>query len=156
MDRRSDTVESSPLMVGSLRMGESDASKSVLSADGESGKSSRWRRLMSDRKFVALPCRLSRGIFSSERGFELTLANGELYSSLAPSHFCWNSQGKLLVEGEAEDKPIEGYVAGRVIEELDGDQVAVEVPDGEVLAVRKHQVRPRPTPIYPPGAGKPA
>jgi hypothetical protein len=111
---------------------------------------------MSDRRFVALPCRLSRGIFSSERGFELHLANGELYSSLAPRHFCWNGSGKLLEEGEAEKETIDGFVAGRVVRELEGDQVAVEVPDGEVLAVRKHQVRPRPTPIYPPGASKTA
>jgi hypothetical protein len=110
---------------------------------------------MSERVLVALPARLSKGIFSSERVFEVKLANGKSYISVAPRHFCWNAEGQLLGETEAEDKEIPGFIAARVVEELDDSQWAVEVPDGEVLAVKKADMRPRPTRITPPRASNP-
>jgi hypothetical protein len=105
---------------------------------------------MSKTTAVALKCNLSKGIFSTERIFEMRLANGETFTGLSPVHFCWNDKGDLLRPGEGEGEAIPGFIAARVVEELEGDQVAVEVPSGDVLAVRKAQIRERPTPITPP------
>jgi hypothetical protein len=106
---------------------------------------------MEYNQFVAVRCKLSRGLFSSERAFEVTLANGEKYSGPAPIHFCWNDTGKPLDQNEAIDEEIDGWVAARRLrQQLPGDQVAVEVPDGEAVAVRRSQVRDAWTEILPP------
>jgi len=102
-----------------------------------------------DRSLIALPCKLSPGIFSGERVFEVRLANGETYTSVAPRFFCWNGSGVLVGETEPE-READGMVAAHLIEDLEGGQVAVEVPDGEVIAVDQAQVTRRPTPIVPP------
>jgi hypothetical protein len=108
-----------------------------------------WK--MAQNQFVAVRCKLSRGIFSIERAFEVTLANGEKYSGPAPIHFCWNDEGKPLSKGEATDREIDGWVAARPLRrQLPDDQVAVEVPDGEALAVRQSQIRDAWTEILPP------
>lgn len=98
---------------------------------------------------VALPCKLSPGAFSGERVIDIELANGQIYTSVAPRHFCWNASGKLVGEREPSTE-VDGMVAARVIDELDENQFAVEIPDGEVIAVDRGLVRDRPTPITPP------
>jgi hypothetical protein len=104
---------------------------------------------MSERQLVAIPCRLSLGGFSGERIFEVVLANGEKYRGAAPRHFCWDDQGNLVGAREpASEGP--GWVAARVVDQLDDGQVLVEVPDEEVIAVEGANVRDRPTPIRPP------
>lgn len=107
--------------------------------------------MLVEQALIALPCKLSPGIVSGERIFEVKLANGQTYTGVAPRHFCWNAQGQLVGEKEPSGE-VEGMVAARVIEELDDNQVAVEVPDGEVIAVDKDQARPRPTPVRPPSS----
>jgi hypothetical protein len=107
---------------------------------------------MAERILVAVPCRFSKGFFSSERVFEVTLANGETYVGVTPRHYCWNRSNKLLGKSEAQEEEVSGLLAARVVEELDGGQVAVVVPDGKVLAVKKRQIKARPTPINPPRA----
>jgi hypothetical protein len=106
---------------------------------------------MGQNQFRAVRCKLSRGIFSSERAFEITLANGETYSGPAPIHFCWNDAGQPLTLTEAIDEEIDGWVAARPLkQQLPGDQVAVAIPEGESLAVRTSQVRDAWTDIVPP------
>jgi hypothetical protein len=106
---------------------------------------------MPQRQFVAVRCKFSRGLFSSERAFEVMLANGERYSGPAPLHFCWNDEGKPLDKSDAIDREIDGWVAARRLKrQLPDDQVGVEVPDGEALAVRQSQVREAWTDIVPP------
>jgi hypothetical protein len=105
---------------------------------------------VADRSLVALPCELSMGSFSGERFFDVTLANGETYHGFAPRFFCWNASGKL-VEGSEPETQSPGMVAAKVIQWLD-DQVQVEVPDGQVIAVDRNMVKSRPTPILPPGS----
>lgn len=100
-------------------------------------------------RFCALPSKIAPGMFSSERIFRLTLADGSLYRGLAPRHFCWNADGKTLTETEPANET-DGFIAGRVVEEIDDTQVAVEVPTGEVIAVDRPLVRSRPTEIRPP------
>jgi hypothetical protein len=101
-----------------------------------------------DRQLVALTCKVSPGAFSGERIFKVTLANSEPYEGLAPRQFCWNGQNRLVAENEPQAE-INGMVAARVIDSVD-DQMIVEVPDGEIIAVDKTNVKPRPTSIKPP------
>lgn len=102
-----------------------------------------------DRTLVAIPCKLSPGAFSGERIFEVKLANGETYSSLAPRQFCWTSAGKIVSEKEPT-ATTDGMIAARIVASVEGDQLQVEVPDGEVIAVDKSIVQSRPTVIAPP------
>jgi hypothetical protein len=103
-----------------------------------------------DKTLVALPCVLMLGAFPSERVFEVEMANGKNHSGLAPRYFCWNEHHELIGPDDSQGQA-NGMVAAKLIEQLEGDQFAVEVPDGEVIAVNKDQIHKRPTPIVPPG-----
>lgn len=105
---------------------------------------------MPDRTLVALPCELSPGMVSGERVFVVTLANGKSYSGIAPRFFCWTADGRLVGRDEPK-KEVDGLIAARVVDdELEGNQIVVEVPDGVVIAVDQGLVKPRPTEIRPP------
>lgn len=106
-----------------------------------------------DRQLVALKCKISPGGFSGERIFEVVLADGQEYQSLTPRQFCWNSQGNLVAADEPNIE-VEGMVAARIIDYIDEDQLIVEVPDGETIAVDKSDVEKRPTNIKPPTESK--
>ena len=100
---------------------------------------------------VAVKCKLHQGIFPSECYFEITLANGEMHKGIAPRHFCWNSLARIIEE-EEDPNGADGYVAAKLLSSnLPQDFLAVEVPDGEVVAVRRDLVVRRPTKITPPG-----
>jgi len=98
---------------------------------------------------VAVPCELSPGMFPGERVVGVQLANGDTYQTFVPSDFCWNAAGQLVGENEPSTAA-PGMVAAHLIDDRDDHQTAVEIPDGEVIAVKKSQVKPRPTPIVPP------
>jgi hypothetical protein len=102
-------------------------------------------------RLVALKCKIAPGGFSGERIFEVTLADGESYRSLAPRQFCWNSNKQLVAENEPSLE-VEGMVAARVVDSVEDDhnQVIVEVPDGEIIAVDTATVEQRPSSIQPP------
>jgi len=103
------------------------------------------------RRLVAVKCKLFQGIFPSERYFEVVMANGEKHRGVSPRHFCWNSQGFLVQEEEPTDG-VAGFIAAKLIVfDLPKGLLAVEVPDGEVLATSKEIVTERPTEIFPPG-----
>lgn len=97
---------------------------------------------------VAIKARIEQSGFSGERIFEVKLANGKPYRGLAPHQFCWDSRNNQIQEFDEEDN-IEGLVAARVIDVIDHDQLIVEIPNGEVIAVDKQDVTKRPTSITP-------
>ncbi|HKI38479.1 MAG TPA: hypothetical protein VKA46_41910 [Gemmataceae bacterium] len=101
-----------------------------------------------DRRLVALDCQLAPGAFSGERIFEVELADGSKYRSLAPRQFCWVN-GKLVGVTEPATETA-GLVAAKVVDQTEDGQVIVEVPDGEVIAVDAARVKDRPTEIRPP------
>jgi hypothetical protein len=103
---------------------------------------------MARQRFIAVECILARGVFSTDRTFKVKMANGETYSGLAPDHYCWNAQGQIVSQGEPSGEAL-GKVAARIVDadDVPEGQVAVEVPDGTVLAVRPHQIGPRPTEV---------
>lgn len=107
-----------------------------------------------DRQLVALTCKIAPGGFSGERVFEVKLANGDSYRSLAPRQFCWNSQGDLVAEDEPNTE-VDGMIAARIVDSIDDNQVILEVPDGEIIAVDRSDVKERPTSIKPPAESKP-
>src|SRR5262245_16095940 len=102
-----------------------------------------WRQHhMATGQFVAVRCKFSKGLFYCGRAVEVTLADGNTHSGPAPLHYCLNDAGQPLNRGEAIDEEIDGWVAARRLDRpLQGDQVGVEVPDGEAIAVRKSQLR---------------
>jgi hypothetical protein len=102
----------------------------------------------SERLFMAVKCQIAPASFSGERVFTIKLANEQPYTSLAPRHFFWNSSRHIVSVNEPNEK-VEGYVAARVVEELDENQFLVEVPDGEIVAIDKSDLVGRPTPIQP-------
>ncbi len=104
---------------------------------------------MASRKLAAVACKLYPGVFSSERTFEVRLADGEPYHGVSPRHFCWTSEGHIVAEDEDTDD-VPGKVAVKLLDDIDAQQVAVEVPDGAVLAVPRGAVSDRPTEIRPP------
>lgn len=101
------------------------------------------------KKSIAIACKLMPGMFNSERVFEVKMANGEYYRGVAPAHFCWDENDQLLGEDAV---PIEetGKVAARIVDQLDEGLLAVEVPDGEVIAINENKALERPTKITPP------
>jgi hypothetical protein len=98
---------------------------------------------------VALNSKIAPGGFSGERIFVVKLANGEEYRGLAPYQFCWNSQGRLVDEFEPNSE-VDGNVAARIVDYIDNEQVIVEVPDGQNIAVMQQTVIERPSNIIPP------
>jgi hypothetical protein len=101
-----------------------------------------------ERQFMAVRCQIAPGGFSGERIFIVQLADGSSYKSLAPRRFCWNGS-KQIVENNEPTTTISGFVAARIIENLDDNQSLIEVPDGEIIAIDKESLVERPTPIQP-------
>jgi len=100
-------------------------------------------------RLVALPCTWAKGGFSGERVFTISLANGEPYESVAPRDFFWNASGQLIGDSQPDVRQ-KGMIAARVIDQLEDDQVLVEIPDGEVIAVAGDLIKERPSQINPP------
>jgi hypothetical protein len=103
---------------------------------------------MANRRFAAVECTLAPGVFACERFFKVKMANGEDYYGIAQDLYCWNEQGQIVGSREPVGQA-PGKVAARIVdvEDLPEGQVAIEVPDGKVIAVGKHQIGPRPTEI---------
>lgn len=97
-----------------------------------------------NQRLVSIKSKLTPGGFSGERIFQVDLANGDSYQSLAPRQFCWNNEGNLVAENEPTTE-INGLIAAKIIDFVDDDQILVEVPDGEIIAVDKDNVQARPT-----------
>ena len=95
-------------------------------------------------KKLALPCTIAMGAFSSERVFTITLANGDTYQSAASFLHFWDAKANRLNRTEpGAGNRINGLVAARLVKQ-DGDDLAVEVPDGEVVMVSTKSAVRRP------------
>src|SRR5581483_7662875 len=113
--------------------------KKTFDSDHRQGGQRRRIMAIANRKFIALPCKLTRGGFSGERVFEVLLADGTSYLGVAPRQFCWNDRGQLVAENEPT-AGASGMVAARVVDQTDDGQVFVEVPDGVVVVVDQRTV----------------
>lgn len=105
---------------------------------------------MPTAKPIALRCKISRGGFSGECMFRLTLPDGHVYTSAAPRHYCYTSSGRTLRPDQPPPgQTIEGKVAARLLRYEGDDQALVSVPDGEVLVVPVDQISERPQGVPP-------
>lgn len=109
---------------------------------------------MPSPELVAIPAKVAPGMLPSERFFVVKLADGTEHRGLAPRYFFWNAKRELVGENEPTQET-DGMVAARVLQRHNG-YVTVEVPDGELIAVKSADVLPRPTEIQPPGYSGPA
>jgi hypothetical protein len=99
---------------------------------------------MSNAKFKAIRCIISRGGFSDERLFRID-AGGMKYEGVASRQHMWSREGVPLADGEPPiGENIEGLVAARIIKIEDG-RALVSVPDGEVITISTDQLVDRPT-----------
>lgn len=92
---------------------------------------------------VLLACRISRGGFSGERVFRLSLADGTEHVGVAPVGYFFHrgDRPKPIEPNEPPHKgqPIEGLIAGRIVVN-GGDTALVAVPDGETIEVKLDRI----------------
>ena len=102
---------------------------------------------MSHERLIAIPCKISGGIVSDERGFEITLSNGESHSGVAPVHYFWNEAGARLGHEEPNgSEEIQGKIAARILSQGSHD-ILVSIPDGSVVKVDTQSFSKRPTEV---------
>jgi hypothetical protein len=102
---------------------------------------------MSHSRLIAVPCRISPGVVSDERAFEIRLEDGTSYAGVAPSYYFWNEHGERLTDDEPSgDAELSGQIAGRVIDRQNGTAF-VSIPDGSVIQVTSGSIAHRPTEV---------
>jgi hypothetical protein len=86
---------------------------------------------------VALACRITSGVFSSEMVFEIRLADGTVHQGVASRRYFFTTAGKPMAAHEPiGDQEVEGLVLAQVLQKH-GDRVLVSIPDGEVVTVEE-------------------
>jgi hypothetical protein len=97
---------------------------------------------MHRNSLVALRCRITRGGFSSERVFRLTLADGAEHVGAAPvDYFFTEAKAPLPKDQPAERATsIPGYLAARVLSNGPQEAFLVSLPSGDVLRVNASEV----------------
>jgi hypothetical protein len=100
---------------------------------------------MIPNRLAAIPCKISRGVVSTERAFEVARIDGSTHDSFAPVFYFWNDKGEPLEENEpaGSDETIAGSIAARVIERHNGAAM-VSIPDGCLVEVKSDSVTKRP------------
>ncbi len=102
---------------------------------------------MPNGKEIALRCRISPGGFSGERIADVPLGEGGNRRVLAPRQYCWAPDGRpLRPEEPAPHTAMDGLIAARLLETIQGERAIVTTPDGEVFVVSKSIISPRPDP----------
>jgi hypothetical protein len=82
-----------------------------------------------------VPCQIERGAFSSERVFEITLADGST-AGLANVRYLRNeSQQPLDADSPAPGEKIRGFVQCHVIQRAADGTATIEVPSTDMLHV---------------------
>jgi hypothetical protein len=100
---------------------------------------------MKSGSLVAIKCTISRGGFSSERIFQITLTSGVDHVGAAPvEYFLGLDLQRLAPSDPARGADIEGFVTGRLSENEDGNCL-VSVPSGDVLSVPESDIQTHPT-----------
>jgi len=93
---------------------------------------------------VTVPCRVSKGIFSTELMVCVELPGNNEYVGLVPRLYCWNKDfQKFMSDQPQSDKVEEGYVGAQILRRQNGE-VLVQFPDGDVAVVQTSQTQPYP------------
>jgi hypothetical protein len=94
---------------------------------------------------ISLLCKISRGGFTDERVFRVSLTDGDTYVGACPRQYCFTRKGAPLKRDEPErGKQVDGLVLARHVREDDEKSALVSVPDGEVLLVGTEQIQKDP------------
>jgi hypothetical protein len=95
-------------------------------------------------KLVAIRCKISRGGFSGERVFHISMGATN-HSGIGSRLHMWNRDGIPIGEGEPPiGEEMNGLVAARVLQ-IKGDIATVTVPDGEVIDISVAELSDRPS-----------
>ncbi len=91
---------------------------------------------------VALACRITSGVFSSELVFEIRLADGTVHQGVASRRYFFTKEGKAIAVHEpVGDQEVDGLVLAQVLRKQ-GDNILVSIPDGEVVTVDEDLISP--------------
>jgi hypothetical protein len=102
---------------------------------------------MRQTQLMAIPCKVSQGVVSDERAFEVALSGGTAHSGVAPVYYFWNQDGEPLKANEPPgDQEIRGKIAARLLERQNGTAL-VAIPDGAVVQVQASSITARPTEV---------
>jgi hypothetical protein len=102
---------------------------------------------MRQTQLIAIPCKISQGVVSDERAFEVALSGGTSHSGVAPVYYFWNQDGEPLKADEPPgDQEIRGKIAARLLERQNGTAL-VSIPDGAVVQVQAGSITSRPTEV---------
>ena len=89
---------------------------------------------MNGERLKAIACEISRGGFSEERVFAISL-KGISHRGVASRRHLWNSDGASIEEGEPPiSEIIKGIVAARILKIVQ-ERALVSIPDGEVITI---------------------
>jgi hypothetical protein len=96
--------------------------------------------MLNSGTLIAVRCRISRGGFSSERVFRVTMASGVEHVTAGPvEYFFDENQQRLQADQPPRGVTLAGYVTARVVEQKN-DTVLVSVPSGEVLWLGMNEI----------------
>jgi hypothetical protein len=102
---------------------------------------------MSQARLVAIDCKISRGIVSDERAFEVPAMSGSSHLGVAPVYYFWRANGEPLGLNEPNgDQEIQGKIAARLLSRQNGISL-VAIPDGSVISVDSKSVAERPSEV---------
>jgi hypothetical protein len=89
---------------------------------------------------VLVACLIESGAFSGVRVCRLRLADGTVYSGVAPVHYCLDRERRVFSRDQPQSgHRIDGYVVAFLV--ANGtEQATVELPNGEAVAVRASHV----------------
>jgi hypothetical protein len=93
-----------------------------------------------ERNMVAVECEISRGAFSGERVFRVSLPNrGEHIGAASVNYFRKDDDSGLASDEPRPGEQVKGRVAARIVQKM-GDRVLVYLPDGEVVHLKPNQI----------------
>jgi hypothetical protein len=96
---------------------------------------------------IAIPCKISPGVVSDERAFEVGLSGGGSHSGVAPVHYFWNQGDERLGANEpSDDQEVRGKIAARLLDRQNGTAL-VSIPDGTAVQVRADSITARPSEV---------
>ena len=89
-----------------------------------------------------IPCKIERGGFSSERTFEIKLANGDILAGTAFVRYFLDKHRQPLDEDLPQyNEPLDGFAKCRVVRQISDDEVLIDLPSSDVIRVPKGELQ---------------
>ena len=85
-----------------------------------------------------MKCKIGRGGFSSERSFEIELADGSKLVGTADVRHLMNEKKEGLTDDAPQfEEMVDGFVKCRILRSDDKDRFVVEIPSADVVRVNQ-------------------